>query len=153
MTIKQVTIPISLEHPQPTKVSLKSLEGDLDVMVRDLNKHISGAATMTGAETLENKTLTSPTIQTPTITTPAITGDLAATGLAHFHNATTLPAGGSNTVGIKMGTSGIGMFFGTGVPTLTAPQGSLYIRADGTTTNDRFYIRTASGWTAGTTAT
>ena len=35
--------------------------------------------------------------------------------------------------------------------TLTAPQGSLYIRTDGSAINDRFYIRTASGWTAGTT--
>ena len=120
MKIKQITVPISQEHPQPTKVSLKSIEGDLDVMVSDLNKHIAAAITTTSE--------------------------------AHFHNATDLPAGGADTVGIKVGTSGIGMFFGTGAPTLTAPQGSLYIRADGTTTNDRFYIRTASGWTAGTTA-
>lgn len=147
MKIKHITVPVSQEHPQPTKVSLKSIEGDLDVMVSDLNKHIAGAATMTGTETLENKTLTSPTIDTP-----SITGDLAATGLGHFHNATALPAGGSATVAIKVGSSGIGMFFGTGAPTLTAPQGSLYIRADGSATNNRFYIRTASGWTAGTTA-
>ena len=34
MKIKQITVPISQEHPQPTKVSLKSIEGDLDVMVQ-----------------------------------------------------------------------------------------------------------------------
>ena len=143
MRIKQITVPISQDHPQPTKVSLKSLEGDLDGMVQDINTHISGAATKTGAETLENKTLASPTVA----------GDLAASGLAHFHNATALPAGGNSNVGIKVGSSGIGLFFGSGAPTFTAPQGSLYIRSDGSAVNNRFYVRTASGWTAGTTDT
>ena len=158
MRIKQITVPIGKDHAQSTKVSLKSLEGDLDGMVQDINRHILGAATMRGTETLENKTLASPTIETPTINTPTITspeidGDVAASGIGHFLNATALPAGGNTNVGIKVGTSGIGMFFGTGAPTLTAPQGSLYIRSDGSAANNRFYIRTASGWTAGTTDT
>lgn len=43
---------------------------------------------------------------------------------------------------------------GTGAPTLSLPQGSLYLRTDGTTTNDRAYIATdaVGGWTALTTA-
>jgi len=43
---------------------------------------------------------------------------------------------------------------GSGVPTLSAPKGSLYIRTDGTTTNDRAYINTdgATTWTAIITA-
>lgn len=167
MRLKQITVPLGKDHAQSTRISLKSMEGDLDGMVSDLNRHISGAATKTGAETLENKTLASPTIDTatinsptietptintPTITSPAITGDVAATGLGHFHNATALPAGGDANVGIKVGTSGIGLFFGSGAPTLTAPQGSIYIRSDGSAANNRFYVRTASGWTNGTTA-
>lgn len=43
---------------------------------------------------------------------------------------------------------------GSGVPSLSAPQGSLYMRTDGTTTNDRAYINTDGGttWTSVTTA-
>lgn len=43
---------------------------------------------------------------------------------------------------------------GSGVPSLSAPKGSLYIRTDGTTTNDRAYINTdgSTTWTALTTA-
>lgn len=45
------------------------------------------------------------------------------------------------------------IFHGTGAPTFTAPKGSLYIRADGTTTNNRVYINTdgAGTWTYLTT--
>lgn len=43
---------------------------------------------------------------------------------------------------------------GSGAPTLSAAQGSIYFRTDGTTTNDRAYINTDGGttWTALTTA-
>jgi len=43
---------------------------------------------------------------------------------------------------------------GSGAPTLSAAKGSLYLRTDGTTTNDRAYINTdgSTTWTAITTA-
>lgn len=43
---------------------------------------------------------------------------------------------------------------GTGAPTLTAPQGSLYVRLDGSSTSTRLYVATATGgtWTNVTTA-
>lgn len=43
---------------------------------------------------------------------------------------------------------------GTGAPTFTAPKASLYLRLDGSTTNDRAYINTTGSttWTAITTA-
>jgi hypothetical protein len=46
-----------------------------------------------------------------------------------------------------------GVFFGSGAPTLAAAKGSLYLRSDGTTTNDRAYINTngSTTWTALTT--
>ena len=51
-------------------------------------------------------------------------------------------------------TSNYGIFFGSGAPTLSAAKGSLYLRSDGTTTNDRAYINTngSTTWTALTTA-
>lgn len=43
---------------------------------------------------------------------------------------------------------------GTGAPTLTAPQGSLYLRLDGSSVSTRAYVATATPgtWTAITTA-
>ena len=48
----------------------------------------------------------------------------------------------------------VGIFAGSGAPTFTAKQGSLYLNTAGTTTNDRAYINTdgATTWTAITTA-
>lgn len=46
------------------------------------------------------------------------------------------------------------VFFGKGVPSLTAIQGSLYLRTDGSSTSTRAYINTDGGttWTSITTA-
>jgi hypothetical protein len=51
-------------------------------------------------------------------------------------------------------TANFGVFFGSGAPTLSAAQGSLYIRSDGSATNNRAYINTngSATWTAITTA-
>jgi hypothetical protein len=46
------------------------------------------------------------------------------------------------------------LFFGSGAPAVSAAQGSLYLRSDGSTTNDRAYVNTDSttNWTAIITA-
>lgn len=70
-------------------------------------------------------------------------------------NATAVPAGGTAGSGYKFSsTSNLGIFFGSGAPTLSAAQGSLYVRTNGTTTNDRLYVNTngTTGWTNVTTA-
>lgn len=67
--------------------------------------------------------------------------------------STAVVAGGS--VVDTLGASGAPQIcMGSGAPTLSAAQGSLYLRTDGTTTNDRAYINTDGGttWTALTTA-
>ena len=75
-------------------------------------------------------------------------------GATTFASATATTAGGA--VGIRMGSAATapGIYFGSGVPTVTAPQGSLYLRTDGTTTNNRMYVNTdrAATWTGVTTA-
>ncbi len=66
---------------------------------------------------------------------------------------TAVTSGGA-TVGIVFGSSGgPQILFGSGAPTVSAPKGSLYLRTDGTTTNDRAYINTngTTTWTALTT--
>lgn len=68
---------------------------------------------------------------------------------------TALPAGGSADVALLFGSAaGIGIYAGSGVPTISAGKGSQYLRSDGSGTSDRAYINTDGGttWTALTTA-
>jgi hypothetical protein len=82
--------------------------------------------------------------------------DLASSGtVVTLGSSTGIPVGGSNSFGYKFtSTANYGVFFGSGAPTLSAAKGSLYLRSDGTTTNNRAYINTdgSTTWTALTTA-
>lgn len=69
-------------------------------------------------------------------------------------SGTAIPAGGTAGVGVVMSSAtNFGVFFGSGVPTLSAAKGSLYLRSDGSSTITRAYINTdgATTWTALTT--
>jgi hypothetical protein len=71
------------------------------------------------------------------------------------HSGTAIPAGGTAGAGVMVSSAvNFGVFFGSGAPTLAAAKGSLYLRSDGTTTNDRAYINTngSTTWTSLTTA-
>ena len=79
---------------------------------------------------------------------------LSAVGNAVVLSGTAVPAGGTTGAGYMFSsTANFGVFFGSGVPTLSAAKGSLYLRTDGTTTNDRMYVNTngSTTWTAVTT--
>jgi hypothetical protein len=70
-------------------------------------------------------------------------------GVITVGSTTATPAGGSTAVRLVFGTtSGFGIYVGSGVPTVSAAQGSLYLRSDGTASN-RFYINSSAG--SGTT--
>lgn len=76
-------------------------------------------------------------------------------GRVLFHSNVAPVAGGSFKVGVMMSsTNAFGIFFGSGAPTLSAAQGSLYMRTDGSSTSTRMYVNTngTTGWTAVTTA-
>lgn len=76
-------------------------------------------------------------------------------GLFTFFPSTAPQAGGSTATSFRISsTSGFGFYWGSGVPTVTAGKGSLYLRTDGSTTNDRMYVNTdgATAWTSVTTA-
>lgn len=82
-------------------------------------------------------------------------GALALSGVVTVASATATPAAGSTSARLLFGTTaGFGIYYGSGAPTVSAAQGSFYLRSDGTTTNDRAYINTngSTTWTALTTA-
>jgi hypothetical protein len=63
-------------------------------------------------------------------------------------------AGGSTTPAIAIGTvANFGIYFGSGAPTITAAQGSLYLNTTGNSTSTRAFINTTGSnvWTAITT--
>lgn len=83
------------------------------------------------------------------------TGAWSQTGATTILSGTAVPAGGTAGSGYKLSsTSNLGLFFGSGAPTLSAAQGSLYIRTDGSSTSTRLYVNTTGSttWTNVTTA-
>jgi len=90
------------------------------------------AAGATGATSTNLVFSTSPTLVTPVL--GAATGtSLSVTGALTAYSGTAIPAGGTTGSGIKFSsTSNYGIFFGSGAPTLSAAQGSIYLRSDGT---------------------
>lgn len=113
---------------------------------------------------------TSATINTGTsgTTIPLLDGVNTWSGAATFSQAiscansltarsgTATPAAASAVVALSMGSAGVGIYWGTGTPNavVTAAQGSLYIRTDGSSTSTRLYVNTngTTGWTNVTTA-
>lgn len=70
-------------------------------------------------------------------------------------SGTAIPAGGTAASGFMFSsTANFGVFFGSGAPSLSAAQGSLYLRSDGSSTSTRLYVNTngSTGWTNVTTA-
>ena len=79
---------------------------------------------------------------------------LAATGTVTAKSASGLTAGGAAAfIGTNV-AAGMGIYMGSGAPTVSAAKGSLYLRSDGSGTGDRAYINTngTTGWAALTTA-
>lgn len=66
---------------------------------------------------------------------------------------TAVTAGGAIALTIGS-TSAPNIYFGSGAPTVSAPQGSLYLRTDGSSTSTRLYVNTngSTTWTNVTTA-
>jgi hypothetical protein len=82
-------------------------------------------------------------------------GNIEAGDSVVSRNLTAIPSGGTAGAGFMFSsTANFGIFFGSGAPTLSAAKGSLYLRSDGSATNDRAYINTngSTSWTALTTA-
>ena len=79
---------------------------------------------------------------------------LTATGNITADSTQAVVAGGAAAF-LATTTANLGIFVGSGAPTVSAAQGSLYIRTDGSSTSTRLYVNTngTTGWTNVTTAT
>ena len=100
-----------------------------------------------------------PEFESVTVTgAAAVTGavtaaSVSATGNLIADSGTAPAAGGMLAVQVSS-TAGLGLYVGSGAPTISAAQGSLYIRTDGSSTSTRMYINTngSTTWTNVTTA-
>lgn len=114
------------------------------------------SATIAGiasTQTLTNKTMSGSSNTFSAIPISALVAN--GNGGITLLPATAIQAGGLVGQGyLYSSTSNFGVFFGSGAPTLTAAQGSVYIRSDGSSTSTRLYVNTDGGttWTNVVTA-
>lgn len=78
---------------------------------------------------------------------------VAATSTVTSLSASALTAGGAAAFIGTNTAAGMGIYFGSGAPTVAAAKGSLYLRSDGSSTSTRLYVSDGSTtWIAVTTA-
>lgn len=75
------------------------------------------------------------------------------TGTITFNPAITATAGGASNDGIQYGSLSVGLYTGTGAPSFSAMNGSIYTDSNATTTTTRIYVNKSGAGTAGTTWT
>ncbi len=103
---------------------------------------------LNGFQTLSvNSTTGTETVNSTIGNTTSVSGTVAVL------NATAPVAGGSAAF-LATSTAGLGVYFGSGAPTVAAAQGSLYLRTDGSSASTRAYVNSDGGktWVAITTA-
>jgi hypothetical protein len=87
-----------------------------------------------------------------------VTGNVAATTVAATstvtaRSASALVAGGAAAFVGTNTAAGMGVYFGSGAPTVAAAKGSLYLRSDGSSTSTRLFVSDGgTTWIAVTTA-
>jgi hypothetical protein len=87
-----------------------------------------------------------------------VTGNVSATTVAATttvtaRSASALVAGGAAAFIGTNTAAGMGVYFGSGAPTVAAAKGSVYLRSDGSSTSTRLYVSDGgTTWIAVTTA-
>ena len=87
------------------------------------------------------------------VTSTILRGNVFHDGAFFCRTAVVAPiAGGAQAIGFASNNA-VGLYWGSGAPSVAAGQGSIYIRTDGSATNNRMYINTngSTTWTAVTT--
>ena len=105
----------------------------------------------TNAET--GAVTTTATFGAATSVTSLAATTVSATGNVTADSATALVAGGASAFLATNTAVGMGMYIGSGAPTIAAAKGSIYLRSDGSSTSTRLYVSDGSTtWIAVTTA-
>lgn len=104
-----------------------------------------------GFQTISIDSTTGAVTTTSTIGPAMSVTSVTASGNLTADSGTAPASGGMSAIQISS-TANFGIFVGSGIPTVTAAQGSLYLRTDGTGVADRLYVRGAAGWIAISTA-
>ncbi len=84
-----------------------------------------------------------------------VSGTITAKGPVSGGTNVGLVSGGSTVAAIcSTTTAGFCVYFGTGTPTISAAQGSIYLNNAGSSTSTRIYVNSngTTGWVAVTTA-
>ena len=107
-----------------------------------------------GFQTISVDATTGAVTTTATLGAATSVTTVSATGAVTALSGSAATAGGAAAFVATSTAGSMGIYFGSGAPTVAAAKGSLYLRTDGTTTNDRAYINTngSTTWTALTTA-
>lgn len=94
----------------------------------------------------------------PVVSDNGFVGDVSGATISATGNITadsaTAPAAGGMAAFLASSTAGLGIYVGSGAPSISAAQGSIYLRTDGSSTSTRLYVNTngSTGWTNVTTA-
>jgi hypothetical protein len=160
ITIFDLNRPLSYYTNDVTMLGNLSVSGDIvgNVTLTDISVgNVTASGNITGGNVLggANVNATTHTGATVSVSGNITGGNLLSAGTAAILSGTAVPAGGTAGAGYKFSSVvNLGVFFGSGAPTLSAAKGSLYLRTDGSTTNNRMYVNTdgATAWTAVTTA-
>lgn len=111
------------------------------------NRRVGGSLQLMSGDAIVALTLSS---SQTALFAGAVTGTtFGGTGIITALSGTAPVAAGSQALALN-NTASFGVFTGSGVPTVSAAKGSLYLRTDGTGATDRAYINTngSTTWTA-----
>lgn len=106
-----------------------------------------------GFETISINSSTGTVTVTSTLGPAMSVTTLAATGNVTADSASALVAGGASAFIATNTAVGMGVYVGSGAPTVAAAKGSIYLRSDGSSASTRLFVSDGgTTWIAVTTA-
>jgi len=115
-------------------------------------RSLGGFQTITVADVTGIETVTATFGAATSVTSLAAT-TVSATGNVTADSNIALVAGGASAFIATNTAVGMGVYLGSGAPTVAAAKGSIYLRSDGSSTSTRLYVSDGgTTWIAVTTA-